>query len=98
MLLSSRRGTAGADAGTDTVAVGKAAAQLAKQEESTVVEYSITYVFNPFLPLEFSDYEMLPARRLFIWVVKPTGQIVFRQVDFGSSGMALAELVRETRA
>ncbi len=76
----------------------ESARQLARQERSTLVEYSVTYQFDPLVPLEFSNYEMIRARHVFIWVVKPTGQIAFRQVDFGKSGLGLAELVRDTRA
>lgn len=46
--------------------------QIAKTQNSTLVEYAIAHQTNPSSP---------QATTLFIWVVKPTGEIAFRQTD-----------------
>ena len=71
--------------------------RIAAEERATLVEYSIAYEANPVIPLQFSNYEMLPAAALFIWVVQPSGQISFRKVVFGKQGVSLAGLVVKTR-
>ncbi len=69
--------------------------QIAKQHNATLVEYSIVYddlkVPVPLKPKE---------SKLLIWVIKPTGEIAFRQVDFKDvlrPNTKLAELVINNR-
>jgi CHAT domain-containing protein len=50
--------------------------QIAKEQNATVVEYSI--IFN---------------RSLYIWVVKPTGEIAFRSVNFNTKDADQTELI-----
>ncbi|MDF5718987.1 MAG: CHAT domain-containing protein [Rhizonema sp. PD37] len=50
--------------------------QVAKQQNATLIEYSIiTDEFNVEGKKEVKESE------LYIWVIKPTGEIIFRQVD-----------------
>jgi tetratricopeptide (TPR) repeat protein len=51
---------------------------IAREENATLVEYSVVYKSDPVIPLEFSDFEMLPAAELYIWVIHPSGAIDFR--------------------
>ena len=53
--------------------------QIAKTQNSTLVEYSINEL------------------NLYIWVIKPTGEITFKQVDLKSLNTPLAELVKNSR-
>ncbi|MEO0842872.1 MAG: CHAT domain-containing tetratricopeptide repeat protein [Cyanobacteria bacterium J06643_5] len=48
--------------------------QIAKKHDSTIVEYSITYDKN-----KEGFYE--EESELFIWVIKPTGEVAFRRVN-----------------
>ncbi|MEB3338630.1 MAG: CHAT domain-containing tetratricopeptide repeat protein [Leptolyngbyaceae bacterium] len=50
--------------------------QIAKARNSTLVEYSITYE-----DVEVDGKEIPKESALLIWVVKPSGEIVLRQVD-----------------
>ena len=50
--------------------------QIAKEQNATVVQYSI--IFN---------------RSLYIWVVKPTGEIAFRSVNFNTKDADQTELI-----
>ena len=53
--------------------------QIAKTQNSTLVEYSIN------------------ESNLYVWVIKPTGEITFKQVDLKSLNTPLAELVNNSR-
>jgi len=46
------------------------------------------------------EYSIVPDEKLYIWVVKPTGQIVFKQVSspiFGVGSQGLAEIIKKER-
>jgi CHAT domain-containing protein len=70
---------------------------IAHEENATLVEYSIVYKTKSSVPLEFSDFEMLPAAELYVWVIHPSGKIDFRQTSFGPAGLQLAALVKDVR-
>lgn len=70
----------------------------ARERDATIVEYSIVYKSDPLMQLEFSDFELLPAAELYIWVISPDGRIDFRRNSFGDEGFAIASLVREIRS
>ncbi len=70
---------------------------IAHEENATLVDYSIVYKTKSSVPLEYSDFEMLPAAELYVWVIHPSGTIDFRQSNFGPSGLQLAALVKEVR-
>lgn len=53
--------------------------QIAKQEKATLVEYSIIRE-----PLKVDGKVKPQASKLFIWVVKPTGEVAFQQVNLKS--------------
>jgi hypothetical protein len=61
--------------------------QIAKAQNATLIEYSIT-VDDIVTYSKFEGREIefvIPQRKLFIWVIQPTGKVSFRQVDLGSS-------------
>ncbi len=64
--------------------------QIAKQQNAALVEYSI---FNQFDPT--GQQILSPA--LYIWVVKPSGEIAFRSVDLTSLNTILANLIASSR-
>jgi CHAT domain-containing protein len=50
--------------------------QIAKQQNTTLVEYSISY-----RNFKVDGEKQLQESELFIWVIKPTGEVAFRRVD-----------------
>ncbi|MEG4234435.1 CHAT domain-containing protein [Microcoleus sp. Pol11C3] len=54
--------------------------QIAKAQNATFVEYSISFL-----------------EELFIWVIQPTGEIAFRQVDLNYQHTSLKDLVSDSR-
>jgi CHAT domain-containing protein len=78
--------------------------QVAKTHNSTLIEYSVIYTDivgrrSSLFPFRFGTAARKPTK-LHIWVVKPTGEIVFRSVDLSQKlgQQSLAELVRTTRS
>ncbi len=65
---------------------------IAKTQNATLVQYSIVYD-------EFKNQGREDARQsaLYIWVVKPTGEVAFKQVDLKSLTTPLAQLVTNSR-
>ena len=60
--------------------------QIAREKNATLVEYSIVY----------DDFQVQGRKQwreseLYIWVVKPTGEVTFKSVDFESLNTNLAE-------
>ncbi|KST70317.1 CHAT domain-containing protein [Mastigocoleus testarum] len=69
--------------------------QIAKQQKATLVEYSI-------VPDDFLHQGKLkaPELELFIWVVKPTGEVILRRVNLKSlrqQNTSLTKIVTKTR-
>lgn len=64
--------------------------QIAKVQNATLVEYSI--VKNTFKNQEKEESQ---ESSLYIWVVKPTGEVAFKQVDLKS--LILKDLVNKSR-
>ncbi|HEY9635392.1 MAG TPA: CHAT domain-containing protein [Coleofasciculaceae cyanobacterium] len=70
--------------------------KIAKQQNATLVEYSIIYD-------EFKAQDKLQTKesKLYIWVIKPTGEITFRQSDltplWQQQNTSLVNLVTTTR-
>jgi CHAT domain-containing protein len=58
--------------------------RVAQQQNATLVEYSIidTIIGDP---------------ALYIWVIQPSGQLHFRQIDLSTQSLALPNLVQDTR-
>lgn len=70
---------------------------IAKQQRATLVEYAIV----PDDDFKFRGKQRARAARLFIWVVQPSGQVHFRQVNLKplwQQELTLTTLVREARA
>ncbi|QIR40031.1 tetratricopeptide repeat protein [Tolypothrix sp. PCC 7910] len=70
--------------------------QIAKQQNATLVEYSIVY----------DDFKIQGKREikeleLYIWVIKPTGEVTFRKADlkplWQKENTTLAQLVTQSR-
>jgi CHAT domain-containing protein/Flp pilus assembly protein TadD len=67
--------------------------QIAQQYSSTIVQYSIINA-----PLTEQGKEGTRPSLLYIWVVKPTGEITFKQVDLKSSlNISFVDLVGQSR-
>ncbi len=78
--------------------------QIAKVQNSTLVQYSLLYDANQMYQLSRfalrSDRTYAHAEALFIWVVQPTGEISFRQVNLKrlwQQNIFLASAVRNLR-
>ncbi|MBD1903802.1 MULTISPECIES: CHAT domain-containing protein [Cyanophyceae] len=70
--------------------------QIAKQQNATLVEYSI--IGDDF---KIKDKEETHESELYIWVIKPTGEVTFRSSDleplWQQQNTSLAELVTNSR-
>jgi len=66
--------------------------QIAKTQNATLVQYSIVYD-----PLKIQGKEEWLQSALYIWVIKPTGEIAFKQVDLKSLKTPLKDLVTNSR-
>ncbi len=66
--------------------------QIAKQQNTTLVEYSVIYK-----DAAGQGQQEPRASELFIWVIKPTGKIAFRRVDLTSLKISLTDLVDKSR-
>ncbi|WP_339378407.1 CHAT domain-containing protein [Calothrix sp. NIES-2100] len=66
--------------------------QIAQQKSSTIVEYSI--INDPLV--EQGKEESHPSQ-LYIWVVKPTGKITFKQVNLKSLNVSLRDFIAKER-
>lgn len=70
---------------------------IAKQQQSTLVEYTLV----PDDSFRFQGKQRGTAERLYIWVVQPTGQVDFREVDLRplqqDKGLSIAKLVETSR-
>lgn len=64
--------------------------QIAQQQNATLVEYSI-------INKSSGVRQQKEASNLYIWVIKPTGEVIFRQVDLKSLKAPLKDLVSQTR-
>lgn len=78
--------------------------QIAKAQKATLVEYAIV----PDDEFKFQGKQRGPEKELFIWVVQPSGNVVFRRVDLksilqqqgaaqGNASMSLEDLVKSSR-
>ena len=59
--------------------------QIAKDKNTTLVQYSIV------------RFQYLDISSLYIWVVKPTGEVTFKEVDLSSVDTPLNQLVNNSR-
>ncbi|WP_306423321.1 CHAT domain-containing protein [Nostoc favosum] len=74
--------------------------QIAKQQNATLVEYQIIYDRLRITPSSVASKKpQTPAAKLFIWVVKPNGEIKFHQSDLTplqQKNTSLLNLVNDT--
>ncbi|MBD1840127.1 tetratricopeptide repeat protein [Coleofasciculus sp. FACHB-64] len=66
--------------------------QIAKEQNSTLVQYSIVYD-----ALKNQGKEEWRQSELYIWVIKPTGEVAFKKVDLKSLKTSLKDLVTNSR-
>ena len=66
--------------------------QIAHEQNATLVEYSIVRA-----PVKAEGREVWKPSKLYIWVVKPTGEINFRSVDLTALDVPFNELINFTR-
>jgi CHAT domain-containing protein len=66
--------------------------QIAREQNSTLVEYSIVHAL-----VKVEGREVVQPSKLYIWVVKPTGDIDFRSVDLTALDVPFNELLNLTR-
>ncbi|BAY66438.1 TPR repeat-containing protein [Calothrix brevissima NIES-22] len=70
--------------------------QIAKQQNATLVQYSIIYD-----EFKVAGKQQSKESDLYIWVVKPTGEVIFRKVDlkplWQKDNLTLAQLISTTR-
>ena len=70
--------------------------QIAKAQNSTLVQYSIIYDY-----FKISGKQQYKQSELYIWVIKPTGEVTFRKADlkplWQKENTTLAELVTTSR-
>ncbi|MCC5603806.1 CHAT domain-containing protein [Nostoc favosum] len=66
--------------------------KIAQQQKATVVEYS---VIDESFQLKTKDE--MSSEKLYIWVVQPTGKIIFQKVDLKSLKIPLKQLVAKSR-
>ncbi|MEO0516015.1 MAG: CHAT domain-containing tetratricopeptide repeat protein [Cyanobacteria bacterium P01_A01_bin.116] len=67
--------------------------QVARQKNATFVEYTLV----PDDAFIVQGKRRGQAERLYIWVVKPTGEVNFQSVDLSQSDLKLADLVKFSR-
>ena len=65
--------------------------QAAQERKATIVEYSIIDEAN------FDSSENQKKQKLLIWVIKPTGEVKFKQVNLQSLPLSLKDLVTNSR-
>ncbi|NER35032.1 MAG: CHAT domain-containing protein [Oscillatoria sp. SIO1A7] len=69
--------------------------QIARREKTTIVQYSVLYDYNWLYRGRLGvNNPKTGQSSLYIWVIKPSGEVVFRQVRLGRP---LQELVRDAR-
>ncbi|MBD1902654.1 tetratricopeptide repeat protein [Trichocoleus sp. DQ-A3] len=67
--------------------------QIAQKQNATLVQYSILYD-----PFKFQGKEEWQQSKIYIWVIKSTGKIAFKQVDLKkTSNKSLQDLVTTSR-
>jgi CHAT domain-containing protein/Tfp pilus assembly protein PilF len=66
--------------------------QIASQQNATLIQYSVIY--DPFKVQEKEEWQQ---SKLYIWVIKPTGDVTFKQVDLKSLNTSLADFVTTSR-
>ncbi len=70
--------------------------QIAKRENTTLVQYTVLYEYGRLYRYRYGkEQPLLKATGFMVWVVKPTGEISFREVKFETQ---IEELVKKARA
>ena len=66
---------------------------IAQEQQATLVEYTLV----PDASFKVQGKQRGTAESLYIWVVQPTGEVAFRQVDLKGQDISIADLVKISR-
>ncbi|MEM7066925.1 MAG: CHAT domain-containing tetratricopeptide repeat protein [Cyanobacteria bacterium P01_B01_bin.77] len=66
---------------------------IARDQQATLVEYTLV----PDASFKVQGKQRGTAESLYIWVVQPSGEVIFRQVDLKENNVSIAELVKTSR-
>ena len=66
---------------------------IAQQQQATLIEYTLV----PDAAFKVQGKQRGTAESLYIWVVQPTGEVAFRQVDLKGKDVSIADLVKTSR-
>ena len=66
--------------------------QTAHEQNATLVQYSIASE-----PFQVDGKKVWQASKLYIWMIKPTGEITFRSVDLTTTDISLSALIHLSR-
>lgn len=66
---------------------------IAQRQQATLVEYTLV----PDASFKVQGKQRGTAESLYIWVVQPTGDVAFRQVDLKGKNISIADLVKTSR-
>ncbi|MDV3352816.1 CHAT domain-containing tetratricopeptide repeat protein [Leptothoe sp. LEGE 181152] len=66
---------------------------IAQEQQATLVEYTLV----PDASFKVQGKQRGTAESLYIWVVQPTGKVIFRQVDLKGKDISIAALVETSR-
>ncbi len=66
---------------------------IAQEQQATLVEYTLV----PDASFKVQGKQRGTAESLYIWVVQPTGDVTFRQVDLKDNDVSIADLVKTSR-
>ncbi|MBE9068434.1 CHAT domain-containing protein [Leptolyngbya cf. ectocarpi LEGE 11479] len=66
---------------------------IARDQQATLVEYTLV----PDASFKVQGKQRGTAESLYIWVVQPSGEVTFRQVDLKENNVSIAELVKTSR-
>ena len=70
---------------------------IAREHESTIVEFSVLYDYDPDMLFIFSNFEDIPISSIYLWVIQPNGKITFHEVALSPQGPSLVKMVRQAR-
>ena len=70
---------------------------IAREHESTIVEFSVLYDYDPDMLFIFSNFEDIPISSIYLWVIQPNGKITFHEVALSPQGPSLVQMVRQAR-
>jgi CHAT domain-containing protein len=70
---------------------------IAREHDSTIVEFSVLYDYDPDMLFIFSNFEDVPIASIYLWVIQPNGKITFHEAALPPQGPSLVQMVRQAR-